>query len=250
MTIRPELLEDTAEELFEDAPCAYLSTALDGTLVKINRTFERWTGLDRTDLLGSTKFSSLLSGGGRIYLETHVMPLLRMQGFVREIAVDIKRADGTLLPAIMSSVLRTDEDGQPRVIRTTLFDATERRSYEQELLRARRQEQEIADQLQGSMLTGRLPTAKGLEIAVEYRPGVQGLHVGGDWYDSFWLDGGETIGLVIGDVVGRGIEAAATMGQLRSAVRALASTNLGPVGPAERARSLSPAGTRSAGWRR
>ena len=228
MTIRSELLEDTAEELFEDAPCAYLSTGLDGTLVKVNRTFERWTGLDRAELLGSTKFSNLLSAGGRIYLETHVMPLLRMQGFVREIAVEIKRADGTLLPAIMSSVLRSDEAGQPRVIRTTLFDATERRSYEQELLRARRQEQEIADQLQGSMLAGPLPTAEGLEIEVAYRPGVQGLQVGGDWYDAFWLDGGETIGLVIGDVVGRGIHAAATMGQLRSAVRALASTNLGP----------------------
>ena len=228
MTVRPELLEDTAEDLFEDAPCGYLSTKLDGTLVKVNRTFERWTGLERDELLGAAKFSSLLPGGGRIYLETHVMPLLRMQGFVREIAVEIKRADGTLLPAIMNSVVRNDEAGRPGVIRTTIFDATERRSYEQELLRARRHEQQIADQLQGSMLTGPLPEAEGLEIEVAYRPGETGLQVGGDWYDAFWVEDGECLGLVIGDVVGRGIEAAATMGQLRSAVRALASTGLGP----------------------
>jgi serine/threonine-protein kinase RsbW len=52
--------------------------------------------------------------------------------------------------------------------------------------------------------------------------------VGGDWYDAFRVERPDTIGLVVGDVVGRGIEAAATMGQLRSAVRALASTGLGP----------------------
>ena len=78
------------------------------------------------------------------------------------------------------------------------------------------------------MLSGSMPVADGLELAVAYRPGVAGLEVGGDWYDAFWLDEGDTIGLVVGDVVGRGIDAAATMGQLRSAVRALASTGLGP----------------------
>ncbi len=228
MTIRAEILEDTAEDLFENAPCGYLSTRLDGTILKVNRTFETWTGLLRDELIGSVRFSSLLSAGGRIYTETHVMPLLRMQGFVREIAVEIKRADGTLLPALINSTVRCDEAGEPQVIRTTVFDATDRRSYEQELLHARRQEQQIAEQLQGSMLSGPLPEAPGLEIEVAYRPGVAGLQVGGDWYDAFWLDEGETIGLVIGDVVGRGIEAAATMGQLRSAVRALASTGLGP----------------------
>jgi len=57
---------------------------------------------------------------------------------------------------------------------------------------------------------------------------VSGLEVGGDWHDSFWLENGETLALVVGDVVGRGIEAAVTMGQLRSALRALASTGLEP----------------------
>jgi serine/threonine-protein kinase RsbW len=54
------------------------------------------------------------------------------------------------------------------------------------------------------------------------------MEVGGDWYDAFWLDAGKTIGLVVGDVVGRGLDAAATMGQMRSAVRALAATGLAP----------------------
>src|ERR1700704_1725 len=137
-----------------------------------------------------------------------------MQGSVREIAVEIVRADGTRLAALINSVQHDDEQGQPRRIRTTVFDATDRRRYEDELLRARRQEQETAQLLSRSLLSGSLPAAPGLEVEVVYRPAVSGLEVGGDWYDAFWLDDGDTIGLVVGDVVGRGIAAAATMGQL------------------------------------
>jgi PAS domain S-box-containing protein len=222
------LLGETAEDLFENAPCGYLTTRLDGTIVKVNRTFEAWTGFRRDELLAGRRFQDLLSPGGRIYYETHYAPLLQLQGTVREIAVDMIRADGSMLPALINSTQRSDDAGRPQVIRTTVFDATDRRRYEDELLRARQREQDIAQQLQRSMLSGTLAVAPGLEVDVAYRPAVSGLEVGGDWYDAFWLDDGETVGLVVGDVVGRGIGAAATMGQLRSAVRALASTGLGP----------------------
>jgi sigma-B regulation protein RsbU (phosphoserine phosphatase) len=224
------LLEVTAEELFEEAPCGYVSTRVDGTIIQVNRTFESWTGRARRDLLGQARFQDLLSPGGRIYYETHYAPLLQMQGSVREIAVEIVRADGSLLPALINSVLRRDEAERPRVIRTTIFDATDRRRYERELLRARRQEHETAEQLQRSLLSGELPVASGLALDVSYRAAIKGTEVGGDWYDAFWLDEGATVGLVVGDIVGRGITAAAAMGQLRSAVRAFASPGLGPAG--------------------
>ena len=222
------MIEDSAEDLFEDAPCGYLTTDLDGAILKVNRTFERWTGLSRDDLLGARRMQDLLSPGGRIYHETHYAPLLRMQGSVREIAVEIVRADGTRLPALINSVLRHDEDGTPRAIRTTVFDATDRRRYEQELIHARRREQDIALELQRGLLGGELPVAERLHVGVSYNPAVLGLEVGGDWYDAFWLEPPRRVGIVVGDVVGRGIGAAATMGQLRSAVRALASTDLAP----------------------
>ena len=53
-------MEESAEELFEEAPCGYLTTLPDGTIVRVNRTFERWTGLDRHQLLGTTRFQDLL----------------------------------------------------------------------------------------------------------------------------------------------------------------------------------------------
>jgi PAS domain S-box-containing protein len=226
--IDSRLLEESAEELYEEAPCGYLSTSPDGLIVKVNRTFLDWTGYEADDLVGSKRLTDLLTGGGRIYHETHYAPLLRMQGWVREIAIDIKRADGSVLPALVNSVLRLNEAGVPQVVRTMIFDATDRRLYERQLLEARRQEQRIADELQRSLLAGEIPSGPGHEIEIVYEPASEGLDVGGDWYDAFWVNGDDRIALVVGDVVGRGITAAATMGQLRSAVRALAATDLRP----------------------
>lgn len=228
MSTHDELLEDTAEDLFEEAPCGYLTTELDGRIVKVNRTFEAWTHYDREELLGIKRLQDLLAPGSQIYHDTHYHPLLLMQGTVREIAVEFVRADGTRLPALINSVLRADREGEPRVIRTTVFDATDRRRYEQELLSARHEEHEIAQSLQRSLLAGELPRAEGFELDVLYRSGVEGLEVGGDWFDAFWLVEGSVVALTVGDVVGRGIQAAATMGQLRSAVRALATTQASP----------------------
>ena len=97
-------------------------------------------GLDRLPPRGAgrrQRLHDLLAPGARIYYETHYAPLLQMQGRVREIAVELVRADGGRLPALLNSTLVCDEEGEPRVIRTTVFDASERRRYERELQRAR-----------------------------------------------------------------------------------------------------------------
>jgi phosphoserine phosphatase RsbU/P len=227
VTERREVLDASAEELFEEAPCGFVITRPDGEIVRVNRTFEEMTGFDREQLVAGRRLQDLLTPGGRIYHETHYAPLLRMQGWVKEIAVELVRSDGTRLAALINSVVGMDHAGEPEIVRTTVFDASDRRRYEQELLRARNREREIAGQLQRSMLAGSLPEDRRLDLAVRYQPAVDSLEIGGDWYDAFWT-GEHSIGVVVGDVVGRGLEAAAVMGQLRSAVRALASTGLGP----------------------
>ena len=364
------LLEESAEELYEDAPCGYISTLPDGTIMRVNRTFEEWTGHTREAMVGRVRFQDLLTGGGRIYHETHYRPLLQMQGTVREIALEIECADGRRLPVLVNSVLRRDDGGQPRVVRTTVFDATDRREYERELVRARRhaerlergsallaevsrvlvlhrdverragelvrllaaeladgaalvlsgherpvatagrielavlsplltraltsasrgvlriQEEgaeavvvplragaepvgalalelaadadahgdrldalleEIADRtavaidnaqlfareravgltLQRAMLAGAPPEDRRCQIGTHYAPAVEALEVGGDWHDAFCVAPGR-IGVAIGDVVGKGLPAATAMGRLRSALRALALSGLGP----------------------
>ncbi|MFP5299474.1 MAG: GAF domain-containing protein, partial [Actinomycetota bacterium] len=82
-------------------------------------------------------------------------------------------------------------------------------------------EHRIATQLQKSLLPRKLPQLKNLEVCERYVPGGAGLQVGGDWYDVMDLPAGLS-GLVIGDVVGKGIRAASVMGQLRNALRAFA----------------------------
>lgn len=81
-----------------------------------------------------------------------------------------------------------------------------------------RQQTEIAHTLQRSLLPSVLPRVPGAEVAVRYLPGAEGVDVGGDFYDVIPLASGR-IGLVVGDVMGRGVRAAAVMGQLRAAVR-------------------------------
>ncbi|MEV8326235.1 SpoIIE family protein phosphatase [Kitasatospora sp. NPDC056731] len=79
----------------------------------------------------------------------------------------------------------------------------------------------LARGLQQALLPHRLPDVPGIRIAARYLPGTQGMEIGGDWYDAIVTGGDVT--LVIGDVEGHSVGAAATMGQLRSAVRAFAT---------------------------
>jgi sigma-B regulation protein RsbU (phosphoserine phosphatase) len=223
-----DLLEDSAEDLYENAPCGYLSTLLDGTIVKVNETFLRWTGYRAQDLVGTRKFSQLLTAGGRIFYETHYAPLLRMQGSVREIAVDLVCPAGGTLPVLLNSVLKYNDDGVPVLSRTTVFDATERRSYERELLRAKQAAEEserraalLAETLQRSLIPPTPPQISGLEVAASYRPAGLGDQVGGDFYDVFETAANDWA-VTLGDVCGKGPEAATVTALARYTLRAAA----------------------------
>ncbi|HXF98503.1 MAG TPA: SpoIIE family protein phosphatase [Gaiellaceae bacterium] len=88
-------------------------------------------------------------------------------------------------------------------------------------------EQTIAETLQRSILPVTLPRVEGVQLAARYLPGSVEMSVGGDWFDAMQLPDGR-LGLVVGDVVGKGVHAAATMGQLRNALRAFTLERLKP----------------------
>jgi PAS domain S-box-containing protein len=87
-------------------------------------------------------------------------------------------------------------------------------------------EHATAETLQRALLPTALPELPGHELVVRYVPSDARDHAGGDWYDAFWLPDGR-FGIVIGDVGGRGMDAAATMGQIRNALRAYALKGAG-----------------------
>ena len=132
-----EISEGSLEDLYEHAPCGYLSTAPSGDVVKVNATFLEWTGYSRDTVLGRP-FTDLLSVGSRVLYETRCLPLLHVDGEIREVALVLRCADGDALPVLINSLLRNGSGGQPGVTRTAVFDVTQRQDYERELLSARR----------------------------------------------------------------------------------------------------------------
>jgi PAS domain S-box-containing protein len=135
---------DTASEIFEAAPCGYLFTDPDGAITRVNQTFLRWTGYASSDLVGSKRFQEMLTPPAAIFYETHLSPLLRMQGFIKEVTLDVVCANGAILPVLINSTIHADSSGAPAAILTTVFDIRERRKYERELLRERRKAESLA----------------------------------------------------------------------------------------------------------
>ncbi len=111
--------------------------------------------------------------------------------------------------------------------RTLVSTLAEQCAQALERARLHERERNVARTLQHSMLPAALPEVGSVELAACYRPAEEALEVGGDWYDVVPLPGGR-VGLAVGDVAGRGLGAATTMGQLRSALAALAVATDGP----------------------
>ena len=130
-----EPVEDL-EDLYENAPCGYLSLRPDGKIAKSNATLSAWIGFTQEQLAGK-RFLDLLNIAGRIFYETHFAPLLRMQGFFNEVALDLVTASGARFAVLANALVRRDPEGRLLFIRVTLFNAAERRQYERALVAAK-----------------------------------------------------------------------------------------------------------------
>jgi sigma-B regulation protein RsbU (phosphoserine phosphatase) len=120
------------EDLYENAPCGYLSLRTDGRIFKANATLAKWIGLSGGQLAGK-RFQDLLGMAGRMYYETHLAPLVALQGHFNEVALDLMPASGERVPMLCNAVAKMAPDGEHLYTRLTLFKATERRRYERHL---------------------------------------------------------------------------------------------------------------------
>lgn len=123
-------------DMIENAPCGYITLRADTRVEHANRTLLTWTGHAADQMVGK-RFSDFLTFPGRIYFETHIAPLLRMQGFFSEFAIDMLTVGGAPLQIIANANERRDTDGNAVGIRIALIKATDRRRYETELLTAK-----------------------------------------------------------------------------------------------------------------
>lgn len=122
------------EDLYERAPCGYHSLDRDGVVVRMNRTELDWLGYRREEVVGRRKISDLMTQESRRKF-AEKFPRFTASGQIANLDLEFQRKDGTVLPVSISATAIRDASGTFVMSRSTVFDATERRNLERELMR-------------------------------------------------------------------------------------------------------------------
>lgn len=196
---------------FEQAPIGVSLLDLEGRFVQVNDAYCEMVRRTREELMRLGPLA--ITHPDDVAFTRYAMGLL-IDGRVPVFRLEKRYVDarGDAIWVEISASLFRDAEGRPQYLIGMVQDLGER--Y-------------VAHTLQRSMLTTELPQVDGVELAHRYLPGTRQTEISGDWYDVIPLADGR-VGVVIGDVVGRGIEAAVTMSQLRTALRAYAIEGLDP----------------------
>ncbi|MBO7937462.1 MEKHLA domain-containing protein [Streptomyces sp. S9] len=210
--------------LVESSQDAILAKTLDGYITYWNAAAQRLYGYTAEEVIG--RHVSLLAPQE---LRGEIRALLRRLRHgekVEHFETLRLTSTGALLDVDVTLWPTHDTRGTVVGACAIVRDISDRKRAEAELTALYEQQRHIALTLQRSLM-GTPPALPGLATASRYRPATQGAGVGGDWFDLIPL-GADRVGVLIGDVMGRGLEAAAVMGQLRSAAHALAKTGMQP----------------------
>jgi PAS domain S-box-containing protein len=208
--------EASFRDLADSAPVMIWTTDERGLVTFVNAGWLAYTGTTLQEELGETWAFGVHPDDAPSVVSTWYKVLDRRELWEREYRL---RAEGGEYRWISERGVPRYEDGRFVGYVGTAIDIHERKLMESRLREVYEREHTIAETLQRSLLPERLPRIEGLEIAARYLPASQGAAIGGDWYDALEHPDGR-VALVVGDVVGHGLRAAAIMGQLRNAFRA------------------------------
>ncbi|CAH0351270.1 ATP-binding protein [Aquabacterium sp. CECT 9606] len=136
MPASPSPMLPSAETLFEQAASGLLLTNPDGTILRANATFCRWIGQDADDLVGQRRVQELFTMGGRVFYQTHWLPLLQIQGSVAEVKLDMVHRDGSHVPMLLNAIRR--QHGDTTYHELAVIVVRDRHKYEDELVQARK----------------------------------------------------------------------------------------------------------------
>jgi len=124
-------------DFFESSLCGFVITDAEGNITRINRRIADWLTTSPESFSGK-RFSDIFAVGGRIYFETHLWPLLSMQGYFDEVAVELIDTGNGKLPVYINGYDKKSEDGQSLYKIFTVFRAADRRLYEENLQTAKK----------------------------------------------------------------------------------------------------------------
>jgi PAS domain S-box-containing protein len=208
--------EASFRDLADTAPAMMWTTDEEGLVTFVNAGWLRFTGTTLEEELGASWQLGVHPEDAELTLSTWDEARQERRSWEREYR--LLHHSGEYRWIVDRGVPR-HEGGRYSGYVGTAIDIHDRKTMEARLLEVYQREHKIAETLQRSLLPERLPQIEGMELAARYLPGARGASIGGDWYDVLERPDGR-VALVVGDVVGHGLRAAATMGQLRNAFRA------------------------------
>lgn len=136
------------DQILENAPCGYLQIDTAGAILRINNTLRRWLGYGEKEAFDMRSIENLFSAGGKIYCQTHLYPILQMQGEVSEINLTLKGRNTITFPTLVNVKKDTHEpDDTIQTYSVFIIDITQRKMYERELLIARKSAEEASQKL-------------------------------------------------------------------------------------------------------
>ncbi|MFJ5776901.1 PAS domain S-box protein [Streptomyces sp. NPDC093094] len=210
--------------LVESSQDAILAKTLDGYITYWNAAAHRLYGYSAEEAIG--RHVAMLALPDHADEITALLERLARGEKIEHFETLRVTRDGRLLDVDVTLWPTRAADGTVEGACAIVRDITDRKRAEAELQALYEQQRHIALTLQRSLM-GTPPAIPGLDTASRYLPATQGAGVGGDWFDLIPLGAGR-VGILIGDVMGRGLDAAAVMGQLRAAAHALAKTGMEP----------------------
>jgi PAS domain S-box-containing protein len=234
--------EASFRDLADTAPAMMWTTDEEGLVTFVNEGWMRFTGTRLEDELGASWQLGVHPDDADAVLSTWDQERAERRPWEREYR--LLHHSGEYRWIVDRGVPRY-EGGRYSGYVGTAIDIHERKTMEGRLLEVYQREHKIAETLQRSLLPERLPQIEGLQLAARYLPGARGAAIGGDWYDVLERPDGR-VALVVGDVVGHGLRAAATMGQLRNAFRAYGLVESSPAEVVARINRLVMSGVEDA----
>ena len=131
-------------EMLRISPCGHVEVALDGVILFANSSFAQMVELEANLLVG-TSFQNLLSRGASIFYETQFAPTLMIRGHLDEISFELRSRTGERVPVFVTAIFRKACEAYPDRILLAIFGARQRHMYEAELLRARKESEQLSD---------------------------------------------------------------------------------------------------------